>query len=261
MATYNVTNFADFLGKAATSGNTIVCPEGAVWDLAELDPENTIRTITINSTVTGNGTEIRSHRGDVAIASSVVITALHWINSLFDSTNERNCFLYCTSSSGSAEIKESRVSVQATGGRDFKYNIKLTRCAVTILSPNTWLLFSSGSELTSRYNRIHITAPNATRCNSDAWGLADSEVIIDAPVLTEINNRNRRCTIRGDLAACTKKTGTSSSLGSDFCVINGDDAPNFPASGSDALNIKRVTDLQMRDADYLASIGFVIGSE
>jgi hypothetical protein len=117
----------------------------------------------------------------------------------------------------------------------------------------------SGYNNYNRYTRVHLTFPNATQCNDVGWNLQDSELIVDAPLSTTINNTCKRCTLRGNLAECVKSAGTSSTI--DFSVINADSAPNFPDSGSDAKNYKKVTDEQMRDADYLASIGFIIGTE
>ena len=264
MATYNVTTFADFMEKAATSGNTIVCPEGAVWDLAEIDPENLITKIDINSNITGNGTEIRNLRGEVAIGGSMTITALHWINCLrTGAAGSYRYFMYATS--GTALLKESKMSLAVVRVGDYLgglYHVAPYRCAIEMSINDTWariLNIDSQNATYNRYNKIHLTAPNATTCDDVGWNFQDSQLIIDAPLMTNINNTNKRCTVRGNLESCTKITGTSSTY--DFSVINGDDAPNFAESGSDAKNYKKISDLQMRDAEYLASIGFVIGTE
>lgn len=262
MATVTVTNFSEFYAAAAVSGDTVVCPVAAVWDMNEIDPLNEIQLITINSNIVGNHTTIKHYRGQVKMGNGCKMEYLHFESALYDGeTSPRNSFLYCDNNSGYGEVKLCKIStaVHSGGGvqRRFMINIMLTQCAVTTTFDGQALFASwPGTERASRYNRIKIIAPNATNDNGNWWGLADSEIYFDAPNMVKVNNTNTRCTINGDLQAAADTAGTSSNI--DFSVINASGAPNMP---SNARNIKPVTDEQMRSASALAAIGFVIGGD
>ncbi|MBP0987023.1 MAG: hypothetical protein J6S92_01945 [Oscillospiraceae bacterium] len=61
MATVTVSNFAEFLSAIAVSGDTVVCPEGVVWDMNDLYPEGYFNNIPINcAVINGRGTTIRN---------------------------------------------------------------------------------------------------------------------------------------------------------------------------------------------------------
>ena len=61
MATVQVNNFAEFVSAVAVSGNTVVLPVKAVWDMNNEYPEGYTSDIPINcASINGNGTEIRN---------------------------------------------------------------------------------------------------------------------------------------------------------------------------------------------------------
>lgn len=259
MADVTVTTFEEFRTAAAQSGNTIICPNNAVWDMAALDPENTITKITIKSNVTGNNTEIKNFRGWIECGSSMAITALHIINLLCESAGYG---AICTESRSvypnEPVWQQSRISAAIGANVDYPlYNIRPWRCAINVSMAKSGecilSAFNSGSTAVCKYNRFAVTAPNAS---SVGWNkINSSQFVVNAPLAARFDAVPLNCTIRGNLSNVSAFKYSSSDT--NFSVVNGTDAPNFPT----ATWMKKVTDAQLRDADYLASIGFVIGTE
>jgi hypothetical protein len=250
MATVNVTNFQEFIEAVAVVGDTVTCPVNAVWDMNEIDPLNTIGTITINANVVGNNTEIRNFRGRCACRWEIVIDALHFINCLCESENKG--FL---GASSPFTVQNCKISCELSASAQlFSDNASFLRCALTIsaeISRSGKERIFSGSQTRSRYCRVKINAPNAVDLgNYGYWNFSDSEFIVSAPLSTFLTGRMQRCTVRGDLPLVAS---TEVGLTNNFSVIV---APSFTATNK---NFKTVTDEQLKDVDYLASIGFVIG--
>lgn len=263
MATVTVTTFSEFRTAAAQYGNTIVCPEGAIWDMAEIDPDNTITQIEINSSVTGNDTEIRNFRGRIICSLGITIKKLHIINMLCEIFNlEYGGAIYASPKEGMIQISQCKISM-ATGinVKNALYNISPYKCAINLqmaYAGNCTPIGSYQGLGNAFYNRISVNAPNATGIMYSSWlPVQRSEIIINAPLATNIFTGAGNSTIRGNLQNVTASSGTLDRNRA-FDVINAASAPNFPASTSYIL---RVTDAQMRDAAYLQSIGFVIGTE
>ena len=261
MATVTVTNFSEFYAAAAVSGDTVVCPVAAVWDMNEIDPLNEIQLITVNANIVGTPTTIKHYRGGISIQGECTVTSLHFDSALHDQTyNAGGFFIRCSDTSKLATFSLCKFSVAIHQNRKFMYNVILTQCAATMTFDSTAIGFGdrhTGDESgLCRYNRIKIIAPNATGYTCTRWMHADSEIYMDAPLLKSINNMNARCTINGSMPLIDDINGTSSSF--DFSVINSSGAPNFPTGKQ---NVKPVTDEQMRSASALAAIGFVIGSD
>lgn len=260
MADITVTTFAEFRTAAAQSGNTIICPNNAVWDMSVIDPENTITKITIKSNVTGNNTTIKNFRGCIECGSGITITALHNVNMLCESAGYG---AICTESRSvypnEPVWQQSRISAAIGANVDTMfYNIKITRCAANVSMQKsnavTFTSFYSGSvQNVLKYNNIALTLPNATDLYFQH--IKSSKFVLDAPLLKKFYAVPLNCTFRGNMQ--TVDTLGYSSSETDFSVVIDTNAPNFPS----CTWMKKVTDAQMRDADYLASIGFVIGTE
>lgn len=260
MADVTVTTFEEFRTAAAQSGNTIICPEGAIWDMSEIDPENTITKITIKSNVTGNHTEIKNFRGWIECGSGITITALHIINMLCEFAGDGA--ICCTQSQyvypNEPVWQQSRISAAIGANVDYPlYNIRPWRCAINVSMAKSGecilSAFNSGSTAVCKYNRFAIAAPNAA---SVGWEkINSSQFVVNAPLATRFDAVPLNCTIRGNLSNVSAFKYSSSDT--NFSVVDGTDAPNFPTSSW----MKKVTDAQMRDAAYLQSIGFVIGTE
>lgn len=259
MATVTVTNFSEFYAAAAVSGDTVVCPSAAVWDMNEIDPLNEIQLITINANIVGNHTTIKHYRGGVRIEGECTVTSLHFDSALNDQDyNAGGFFIRCSDASKLATFSLCKFSVAIHGKRKFMYNVILTQCAATMTFDSTAIGFGDrdSSSVWCRYNRVKIIAPNATGYTCTRWWLADSELYMNAPLLKNINNTNARCTINGSMPLIDGTSGILSNV--DFSVINSSGAPNFPTGQQ---NVKPVTDEQMRSASALAAIGFVIGGD
>lgn len=259
MATVNVSTFNEFYTAVQVSGDTVVCPEGAVWDMNEIDPLNTITSLSIKADVSGNGTTIKNFRGNgISISANRTIDQLHLENFFFNSNKP----IY-TSNNSYSYITKSRISCQlGTSVETFLANVIPTQCAINVSfqkSGENDIRYSyTTNPPIGRYNRIRANCPNATILNDAKWSISDSEIIIDAPLATRLyRNTLSNCTIRGNLQSLT--SSEASSAASNFNVITGvsDSFPDYAESGV----LVKVTDAQMRDAEYLESIGFQIGSD
>lgn len=225
----------------------------------EIDPLNTIKSITINSQVAGNGTAIKNFRGDgITIRQNVTIDQLHLENFYFGSNKP----IY-TSNNSYSYITKSRISCQL--GMDvetFLANVIPTQCAINVAFQKSGENDIRSSYTTNtpigRYNRIKTNCPNATILNDAKWAISDSEIIIDAPLATRLyRNYLYNCTIRGNLQSLTSSAASQAER--DFNVITGvsDSYPTYAEGGM----LVKVSDAQMRDVEYLQSIGFQIGSD
>lgn len=251
MATVHVTTFQDFVTASAVAGDTVVCPDGAVWDMNEIDPLNTVTAITVRANVTGNNTAIQHYRGRVDCNGGITLNALHLLDCLYDGTR----FLGNDGTTASSVLyaENCRFSCSiGTASRYFSDNVRFLRCAMTIdaAAANNLRIFGLTYDR-SRYCKIKINAPNAVRPGDTAnWKFDDSEFIVDAPLAVYMNGSCGRCTFRGEMPHVSS---TDTVFSSNFSVIV---APEYTTTTG---NFKAVTDAQLRDANYLASIGFVIG--
>lgn len=259
MATVNVSTFNEFYTAVQVSGDTVVCPEGAVWDMNEIDPLNTITSLSIKADVSGNGTTIKNfHGNDISISSNRTIDQLHMDNFYLTSNKSFNA-----PNNSFAYITRSKISCQlGMNVETFLANVIPTQCAINVAfqksGENDIRWSYTNSPHVGRYNRIKANCPNATILNDAKWDISDSEIIIDAPLATRIYRLYLyNCTIRGNLQSLT--SSAASSAASNFNVITGvsDSFPTYAESGV----LVKVTDAQMRDAAYLQSIGFQIGSD
>ena len=84
MATVNVTSWAEFVAAVAVSGDTVVCPVDAVWDLTEAEPITEPLEIAC-AEIQGNGTTITGATFNISGYSirntnSLTVDALHLEN-------------------------------------------------------------------------------------------------------------------------------------------------------------------------------------
>ena len=225
----------------------------------EIDPLNEIQKISVKSDVIGNGTTIKNFRGDdIGISSYITIDQLHMEN--FYLTSNKSFY---TPNNSYSYITKSRISCQlGTSVEIFLANVIPTQCAINVAfqhSGENCIRWSYTDTATAgRYNRIKANCPNATILNDGRWDISDSEIIIDAQLATRIYRQHLyNCTIRGNLQSLT--SSAASSAARDFNVITGV-SDSFPTYAEGGILVK-VTDAQMRDAAYLQSIGFQIGSD
>ena len=168
-----------------------------------------------------------------------------------------------TSNNSYSYITKSRISCQLGQNVEvFLANVIPTQCAINVAfqksGENDIRWSYTNSPHVGRYNRIKANCPNATILNDAKWDISDSEIIIDAPLATRIYRLYlTNCTIRGNLQSLTSSAASSAER--DFNVITGV-SDSFPTYAEGGILVK-VTDAQMRDAAYLQSIGFQIGSD
>ena len=258
-----VSSFAEFYAAvtdSANQNNTIICPSGAVWDMNDPDKYN-INSIPIKCNIQGNNTEIHNFRGSSQIWNSKTITELHFINAF----SERDAFLQSDTPSGTSEsalvdLQRCRISCQLGASvNEMSKNVRFTRCAMNLAYQyvgGIGYIVMQTQNFPSRYNQIVINAPNATVIGSNSnIQLESSKLVVNAPLATTINNQLYNCIIRGNMQALTSVKYSSERR--NISVIDSDNAPLFASQ----QNIVAATDAQMKDINYLNSIGFQIGSD
>ena len=265
MAEVHVSTFQEFLSAIAVSGDTVICPEGAVWDMNEIDPENSITTISIATNINGNDTTISNFRGRIIFtARPVTVEKLHIINMFctYSTSSGFDGAIQSGANNNRCYWKESRISAQLGASCKTMFsNIVTDKCSMNISyqASGTIHFHKNYSAWVSTYDRIKISAPNAQEIQNDNWLLRDSEIILDAPIATKIRSiQFENCTLRGNMQSVNTVYPTNATKQSGFSVIAGV-ADDFPTSNTSDLVC--VTDAQLKDINYLHSIGFAIGEE
>lgn len=259
MATVSVTSLEEFVSAVAVAGDTVVCPEGADWDANDTYPDGYSGDIAWNANVRGNGTTIRNLHiyGFFAAdsSSSPEIYSLH-IKNLIGSRSTGTSLnaglfdgdFYLEDSALSAVLNSSYYRIIRHG-----YDLPIAkRCAFTVDAAGRFGAFILGSVW---YTRCEIHAPNASESFSASTIFRQSELAIYAPNMATINSyRYQGCIIHGEMA---NVSDSSSQRGDgDITLFSTDGMPNFVPY--DPTHFKGVTDAQLRDPEYLRSIGFPI---
>lgn len=269
MATVSVNSWSEFAAAVAVTGDTVVCPEGAVWDMNEIAPDGVPGLSIASAEVRGNGTEIRNLRvtSSNKLGSNVdfyqSITALHFTNFVCESGQffsaggvqrggSRTDFTGCKFSG--LLPQNARFFCAVGGNYGDTRPTHFAQCAFTIeFGYNASTATQITSNGTIKYCRMHIQLPNGALFYPGAsW----SYVRIDCPAMTRLNVNGAAANVYdGDLPQLTGATGTASATYPS--VYNKDSMPNFAG----AANVIGVTGAQLRDPAYLSSIGFPIGVE
>lgn len=262
MATVNVTNLADFITAVAVAGDTVVCPEDADWDANGTYPDGYSGNITWNAAVLGNGTTIRN---------------LHLYGRFRTDDESRRPY------TDALRIVDLIGSAPSGSGGLFNGNYHFTNCAISaVLNANyneivNWF-YGSNSLLANkcsfnidaagnfdtltmgkvRYCRIELHLPNSSwypyYAASDKC--EESELAIFAPNAGGLYSYQfPGCVIHGELPRATEQA-SSGDWDGDMMLFSTDGLPNF--SPYDTAHCKGVTDAQLRDPEYLRSIGFPI---
>lgn len=267
MATVNVTNWPEFVAAVAADGDTVVCPESAIWDMNEIAPEGVAGFPMNCAEIQGQGTEIKNLRtsSPIMIQNSTLNQAISDLNitnfiqesgPLFSTTGNSNG-MYATFSG----CKFSGLLPQNT--RFFcqpsrKYGI-FSRCSFTLdMQFNAAQAAMICDKYTYgqyplKYCRVHVQLPNGTLFYPFAeW----SYIEVDCPGMTKLNINGATANVyNGELPLLTSVIGAASAAYPS--VYNHDSMPDFAGT----TNVIGVTDAQLHDATYLASIGFPIGVE
>lgn len=261
MAQVNVTSLEEFVSAVAVAGDTVVCPEGADWDANDTYPDGYSGNITWNAAVLGNGTTIRNLHlyGRFATGQNVrpytdalrIVDLIgsapsgggglfngnyHFTNSAASAVLNANYQEIVNWNSGSTALLANKCSfnVDAAGGFDTLSMGKVRYCRFELHLPNsTWYPFYASNQ-TCEESELAIFAPNAGGIYS---------------------NQFPGCIIHGELPN-TQELASSGSWSGDTTLYSTDGLPNF--SPYDPVHCVGVTDAQLRDPEYLRSIGFPI---
>lgn len=262
MATVQVSSWSEFLTAAAVAGDTVECPEGAVWDLAEIEPEGHNGTITINANINGNGLTIKNlvqERGIVNSAfyyGQTVINDMHIINA--------NCV--CGSdgffSGDSITMNGCTISALIHDSGDIFYfgnSRTLYRCAFNIELANATALRFIGSNANAQYCNAKFSGSRVTEliftgANYPYGSIDNCYFVFDTPAVQDITANN----VSWSVIRCTGSNVLSLSgfTQQHFCLGVTTDFPNASSIGD---GIILVSESQLCDAAYLQSIGFPIG--
>jgi hypothetical protein len=267
MATVQVSSWAEFLEAVAVSGDTVECPENAVWDMAELEPDGHVGYITCNAKINGNGTEIRNivMRDSPSYSRFFFnddVDNLHILNGVFETSG------YICGVANFKTMQRCTISGQARGtpAGIIGINCYVYRCAL-----NVEFATATGAVLFARnVNAQYINAKlsgsainNVTLysyASSDQLGAVEnSYIILDTPRATNIYGRKFKTSVlRCNAANITSLPNLNDVGGSSaFSLIVSSDFPNLETIPS---GLKAVSENNLRDAGYLQSIGFPIGA-
>lgn len=262
MATVNVTNWADFVAAIAVSGNIVVCPIKAKWDMNEIYPEGLQTNITINcAEIRGNETEIRNLHmfGKFIVNNNLAIDGLYIQNVVA----ENDCLI--DKGSNTRTITMNQCILTGISGLNNRRLIQGT--LVLISSTVNFDMTASGAGtmdfvqggFTALYCRITLHYPMSQTVFeiSSLGGISYCMVTLYAPAVSAITSRIfNGCVILGNLGAAVD---THYSYTPHFVSVY-DVAAFDDEFVPDSSYFKGVTHEQLYDASYLASLGFPIGA-
>lgn len=265
MATVNVTNFDDFITAIGVSGDTVVLPIKAEWDLNTIHPEGISGNIQIRcAKIEGRDTEIKNIRflgndNAFVVNNAIEIENLHITNIIANAS-----IFHVNTTSFAWSFSECKMSC-LLGMNALNFNNgfpTFRRCSIAIA-------IESGEDsgydgcmnfTLAEYCRLTINAPSKTvnpfvnMLNANTVSFC--EVNLMMPNVTSIYPSNfSGCVLRGGcpLAYDTSQYGYSADFTSVF------DVNMFPNDFTTRCpTFIGVTEEQMRSASYLSSIGFAI---
>lgn len=283
MATVNVNSWPDFVQAVGVAGNTVVCPEDTVWDMNEIAPEGVAKITIACDEIQGNGLEIKNlvstggfyiekAGGTTSVKANVLISGLSIHNILghggtnysgtigfiYAAKNQAVTIRQCSFSGIFANAVHRFFLADESSGSNQGYIYNELSAVNVELQANSAQIYRgyvtfNGSRVTAHLPNISGTLPLGTNANMIE---INNEFVVYAPGVTQVTLRSCSASIvRGNLSACTSITGGSASA---ISIYSTDSAPNI---SNPPAAIKGVTDEQMKDASYLRSIGFIIGTE
>ena len=262
MATVNVSTWPEFVQAVGVAGDTVVLPDKAEWDMNELYPEGYTGIISMKcSQINGNGTKIRNLHlfGYFVKNSNITINDLEMTNFVvepggtnlsvfigFSQLNLHNCIF-----SGLCGSSVSNFSYGYLNLDRVSMNINFTT------SRNAFGIFPVNE---AKYSRIRQSIPNAIITDAfvrfGTCKFCEIDVYMPQLAAGKLNVSDlSACKLLGGYGSATFYVN-SASTGRDFPSIYLTDA--IPESG-DGQYMHGVTRDQMRDAAYLASLGFPVG--
>lgn len=283
MATVSVSTWAEFLEAVAVEGDTVDCPEGALWDLTEADVIRTkivIRCAVIN----GNGTTIKGQQFEIVggeyeygieNVNALEVNELHWESIYIEANNTLMCHAFWQSgfsSSSALTMNRCKVSAECSGrngighffGGTFHY---FTSCAmnVSMLKGGNLIYGNEVGAGYSRFCRYQIYTTNRTSSPfqydlSPFNYCVKCELTINAPNATGIafslsggTRKISGCVLRGAIGATEKYNTDAADYNNYWLTVY---AESLMAKMPDDLNPWGgivADDSQLRDANYLGS--------
>lgn len=263
MADVVVNSWTEFLQAIQVSGDTVICPDSAVWDMNELEPDGHIGTIQFNcTTVYGHNTTIKNLKYDGQIkfrGGFQLVSDLHWENVLSNSMGDNACFHKDGSLGQMTLCKISGFFTMSNGSRaiDPISGFKLYRCGINLESPIGGFNLPAKMEYTNFLAQL----PNAGAIyvyggrGTPGMGHYFSNIVTVAPNVVEDYSPAFAdgCVFRG-----RKERLTSFGTPCDNTYMNLYCTTDMQAM-QNSQGVTGVTEEQLRDASYLQSIGFPIG--
>lgn len=264
MATVNVSNWSEFVAAVAVAGDTVVLPEGAVWDMNSILPEGYHDHVTVNcAQIDGNGAAIKNLHlfGKFIVPDDLEINDLKMTNLVCEDT------AFFDSSGNTRKITMNGSTFTGIFGVNTTYfntsKMHMNRSVVNLdmTQGGSGALYLTGDTFTAIYSRITLNYPqNAAGLPfvSMLGGIQYCMLTADFIGCHWFDSSNfSGCVILGSFgdAVDTNEYGAHGSFVSVYDVdgfSDGFTSPNPYFIG--------VTRSQMHDAAYLASIGFPIGA-
>lgn len=273
MATVNVTSWAEFLAAVAVSGDTVVLPEAAEWDLSEAEIITT--PIEINcAEIQGNGTKIKGVQFEIAgycIRNNAALTVeeLHW----------ENIYAKCRDAfwqeNGAVEMNRCKVSGKFVNTGYtllwvFRGTSNFTSCAINASCTSGGNLlnganYAQGISRFCRYEFYTTTASTSPFSNAiSPFNYCEKcELIINAPNAQAVGfnlsggtNKISGCSVRGTIGNPNPGWTSLSDNRNYYLSVISDTLARVPEyqSSTDAYNYGIVcTESELRNADYLGS--------
>lgn len=249
MAEVHVQNWAEFVAAVAVAGDTVILPEAERWDLNEIAPEGVLESIPINcAKIIGNGTSIWNGRfyGSFQV-DGTEIEDFHIIN------------YFCSVATvvGTGAFSRCMVSgLSASGVYIPIIGASFHRCAFNVELQATGNVWAVDGVLTYCRIILHAALASNLDVSSRRSTKTNCEIILYMPNVPYIYFGNAiNCTVRGNMQAATY-FGKYDYDYSQTTIVNTSD---LAENATVATPLIGVTDAQMQDAAYLASIGFPIG--
>lgn len=263
MATVNVTNWADFVAAIAVSGDIVVCPIKAKWDMNEIYPEGLQTNITINcAEIRGNETEIRNLHmfGKFIVPADLEIKSLYMKNIV----SESDCFFDNSGNTRTITLNKS-IMTGIFGVDTITFcngKLDMIRSVVNLdMTSALYQVHLSGSVFTAIYSRITLYYPLAN-ANFDLFANPGAikfcmVTIYNSAMPYFDSSPYSGCVVQGNFGDATD----SNSYGDHGAFVSVYDVAAMADDFTTANTyFKGVTQQQLYDAAYLQSIGFPIGA-
>lgn len=272
MAEVHVTSWTEFLSAIQVSGDTVHCPEDAIWDMNEIEPDGHVGTIRFDcDNVYGHNCTIKNLKYDGTInfhSGFVLMSDLHWENVLSNALTGQSFMLHEGTISAVTDL--SLMTLCKISGFFTKTDtsettscvpikgFKCYRCGINLESPCGALTLPDKLDYTNFLaqlpNAARLYGYNGTRPNASFCANFSNIVTVAPNCTTDYSTANAAgCVFRGRKERLTQFAsyvgGTYISL---YCTTDMQAMEN-------SRNVVGVTEAQLRDAAYLQSIGFPIG--